>query len=59
MKYSISFICRRESMLKTFELQVLSMKQKGQERIKYQIGLSPLFQSHQAQLYIEQKFLLM
>ena len=32
---------------------------KGQGRIKYQIGLSSLFQSHQAQLYIERKLLLM
>ena len=32
---------------------------KGRGRIRYQIGLSPLFQSHQAQLYIEQKLLLM
>ena len=27
----------------------------GQGRIRYQIGLSPLFQLHQAQLYIERK----
>ena len=32
---------------------------KGQGRIRYQIRLSPLFQSHQAQLYIERKLLLM
>ena len=34
-------------------------KIKGQGRIRYQIGLSSLFQSHQAQLYIERKLLLM
>ena len=33
------------------------MKRRG--RIRYQIDLSPLFQSHQAQLYIERKRLLM
>ena len=32
---------------------------KGQGRIRYEIGLSSLFQSHQAQLYIEWKLLLM
>ena len=41
------------------KLKNLIFYNKGQGWTRYQIGLSPLFQSHQAQLYIERKLLLM
>ena len=47
-------IIKRRLIHLTYGAKVL-----GQGRIRYQIGLSPLFQLHQAQLYIERKRLFM